>query len=504
MNHISNKKINNKEDNVIEAIKIANSKRIKDDKTIDIYSELNKVLSSIGLGSEEVKEKIFFSGKDPIVPSVLHLASAAAIGMAVKSIAVSNIWELRGGKSQNISIDLRKILHRLSPFYDKKWEKLNGFSPRSLDPFNPFSLKMFKTKDNRWVMPLNLYPRLKHETLSLLRSSEDSRDVENSILKWNALELEEESAKKGVVMPMIRTVEEFLAEPVCDYLGKLPLIQIEKIGESEPMPLSKGVSSPLEGIKALGMGHVIAGAGIGRALALYGADVLNIWRPGDFEHDMLYCTANVGVRSTTLEPLTQEGYSTIKNLLKDADIFYANRRFGYLERMKLTAEDCAEIHPGIIHVNVSLHGESGPWANRPGFDQTAGCVSGVMSLEGTPSNPKLPPISVVNDYLVAWLASAGALAALKRRAKEGGSYKVTVSLTRVSMWLLSLGIFDKEFAYSTANSSEEHNYLAPNLFTAETTLGHYQGVTEQVIMSETPGEYKTVLVPRGSCKAEWI
>jgi hypothetical protein len=64
--------------------------------------------------------------------------------------------------------------------------------------------------------------------------------------------------------------------------------------------------------------------------------------------------------------------------------------------------------------------------------------------------------------------------ALRRRAAEGGSYRVVVSLTRTVLWLLSLGIFDKEYAAATAGSSDEHTYVAADLFTAETPLGTYQ------------------------------
>jgi hypothetical protein len=52
-------------------------------------------------------------------------------------------------------------------------------------------------------------------------------------------------------------------------------------------------------------------------------------------------------------------------------------------------------------------------------------------------------------------------------------------------------------------ASEEHTYVAPDLFTAETPLGLYQGVTEQVVISRTPGSFRTVLVPRGSSKPDW-
>ncbi|MFL6518005.1 MAG: carnitine dehydratase, partial [Bacillus sp. (in: firmicutes)] len=69
-------------------------------------------------------------------------------------------------------------------------------------------------------------------------------------------------------MGMVRTLDEFLEEPVFkEYLSNVPLIEIEKIGESEPIPFTENPKYPLDGIRALGLGHVIAGAGIGRALA---------------------------------------------------------------------------------------------------------------------------------------------------------------------------------------------------------------------------------------------
>lgn len=111
---------------------------------------------------------------------------------------------------------------------------------------------------------------------------------------------------------------------------------------------------------------------------------------------------------------------------------------------------------------------------------------------------------VVNDYLVSWLAQVGAVAALRRRATDGGSYHVHVSLTRIALWILSLGLLDDDWVRSTLESGgERHRYLDPHTFTADTPLGAYQGVTEQVEMSATPGRYDPVLVPRGSCAPGW-
>jgi crotonobetainyl-CoA:carnitine CoA-transferase CaiB-like acyl-CoA transferase len=130
-------------------------------------------------------------------------------------------------------------------------------------------------------------------------------------------------------------------------------------------------------------------------------------------------------------------------------------------------------------------------------------VTGLFCIEGTPTDPKSPPIIPICDNVMGWLGTVGILAALRRRAEEGGSYRVTVSLSRTVLWLLSLGIFDKDYARMTAGSSDEHADVPPDLFTAETPLGTYQGITEK-LLSKTPPSFKTVLVPRGSSKPEWL
>ena len=72
------------------------------------------------------------------------------------------------------------------------------------------------------------------------------------------------------------------------------------------------------------------------------------------------------------------------------------------------------------------------------------------------------------------------------------------------LWLFSMGIFDKAYAQETAGSTDEHGYVAPDLFTAEPPLGTYQGMTDQVTLSRTPGAFRTVLAPRGSSKPAWV
>ena len=483
--------------------KLANPETNSD---FNLHGAVNDVLKDVGMSTADSGGKLASYGRDPIIPSPFKFGTMAAIGMAAKAVAVSALWRDRTGEGQDIAVDVRKALRRFAGFYDRKWETINGRAPALTDPMNPFlELPLFReTRDGRHIVALNIYPKVGARALSFLKCGVSVESLNNAILQWKADELENAAAEAGLIFAKVRTFEEFRKEAqYTDVLSRMPLITVEKIGESQPIPFKKAAKSPLDGIRAFGMGHVIAGAGIGRDLACYGADVLNVWRPDDTEVDGLAWEVQVGMRSTLLDR-SKEDRAKFDELLKDADIFFANRRPGYLERDGLDAETLSAKKPGLIHAQVLLHGNKGPWRNRPGFDEIGAAVTGVFAIEGTITHPKSPPIIPIVDNVVGWLGTVGILAALRQRALEGGSYRVTISLTRTVLWLLSLGIFDKDYAKATAGSSDEHANIAPDLFTAETPLGTYQGMTDQGVLSKTPGSFRTVLVPRGSSKPEWL
>jgi crotonobetainyl-CoA:carnitine CoA-transferase CaiB-like acyl-CoA transferase len=493
--------------NSLEAgVRASLAARIGEDRVIDPMNILATLLKGVGLKPDAAGGDVRFEGRDPIIASPLPLATMAAVSLMAKAVSAADIWRTRTGEGQDLAVHLGQVLHRLCPFYDRKWELLNGYPPGTpQDPTNPFMPGyMYPTRDGRTIQFINIYPRTKTAALAFLRCNDSPAAIGEAIRGYDAFALEEAANRAGLQATVVRTTEEFLASPQAPYVRDLPLIEIEKIGDSALEPFAADPVTPLDGVRALGLGHVIAGAGFGRALAYHGADVLNLWRPGDFEMDLTYYTANVGMRSSILELADPVDFARFTSLVRGADIFFSNRRPGYLKRFHLTASQLAEVRPGLIHVEMSLYGARGPWANRTGFDQNAGAVSGVLSLEGTPESPRLTEIFVVNDYAMAWLSAVGAMAALKRRAIEGGSYRVRISLVRLSLWLLEMGLFDKAYAQSVAGSAAEHAYLDPELFTAETPCGLYQGVTDQVSMSRTPGHYAIPLVPRGSSRAEWL
>jgi crotonobetainyl-CoA:carnitine CoA-transferase CaiB-like acyl-CoA transferase len=492
-----------------EAIRAAVAAPLDRDDAIDLHTALGQLLNGVGLAAADAGGAITFTGADPIVPSRLALASAASLGLVAKSVALAALWQDRGGPGQDIAMDLRVAPRRLCPFYEMRWELLNGYPPGS-DVDIATALRhtsMYRCGDGRWVLPQAQYPKLRRNALRLLGVPDDRDAVTAAVAGWaSAEDLELAGAEAGVVLPWVRTPEQFLAEEQYAALAARPLIEIRKIGESDPISWTADPEQPLSGVRALGLGHVIAGGGIGRTLALHGADVLNLWRPLEYESPAAYHSAQYGVRQATLHYRSERGQQTLDDLLSSADVFYANRRPALLDALGLSPEQAAERRPGIVHASVSVHGPTGPWRDRPGFDQTAGAVTGLFTLEGSEAEPAIPIITVVNDWIVPWLVTTGVVQALRRRASEGGSYSVHVSLTHVALWLLSLGVFDREYVAQAADGAggEQHEYRAPELLKSDGPLGRYQGLTDQVRMSATPGHYRFGLLPLGAARPEWL
>ena len=159
-----------------------------------------------------------------------------------------------------------------------------------------------------------------------------------------------------------------------------------------------------------------------------------------------------------LELISKEGRAKFGELLSKADVLVTNRRPGWRQRFNITPDEVLKERPGLIDTQITWAGETGPWSSRVGFDITATFALGLDNIEGSDEKPKHPSIFVACDYAAGWLATCGILSALLRRAKEGGSYRVGVSLVRTALWLPELGIFDRDYATKTAGSNDEHHY----------------------------------------------
>jgi hypothetical protein len=164
----------------------------------------------------------------------------------------------------------------------------------------------------------------------------------------------------------------------------------------------------------------------------------------------------------------------------------------------------------MTHNRAGDKGEKKSWEKMGLREQLIGAWRLVSYIESpADGSPKRVPMGEKAQGIIMYTpdgyvsAQLMTTATLKRRALEGGSYRIHISLARLSIWLLEMGIFDKTYAHQVGNSQGDHAYLSPEIFEADTPCGHYLGVTDQVKMSATLGFYKVPVVPRGSSRPEW-
>ncbi len=239
----------------------------------DLHGGVNELLKNVGMTAADSGGELTFYGQDPIVPSPFRFGTSAAIGLAAKTVAAAAIWRDRSGEGQDVHVDLRKAFRRFCGFYEGVWETVNGRPPApgffEGNPFFTFPA-FHETRDGRHVVALNFYPQLNWRTLNFLRCSQSPESINNAILQWRADDLETAAAEQGLVLAKLRSNEEFRRElQYTEVLSKMPLITVENIADTETFPYKPAAKMLLDGIRALGMGHEIAGAAeIGRDLQL--------------------------------------------------------------------------------------------------------------------------------------------------------------------------------------------------------------------------------------------
>ena len=469
--------------------------------------------------------KVVFTGRDPIVRSHFRIGACMAIPAMAAALEAAAIWRERTGQAQDLEVDLRESVYNILPYVGfvlQKKQQLGLLDPDDPLPAgftwrpkvndrelqlpllfgNPLSFAFFETKDGRMVTPTGLYPRHFNGFLNILHAPPDREAIAKAVRGWNAEDLDAIVADAGMVMGIHRTREEWLAHPQGQYLSKLPLIEIVKIGDSEPIPYSPEPARPLSGIRAISCSHVIASTTASRTLAEYGAEVLHVARDQSYEHEGIIIDVNVGMRSTLLNLKDPAHAQTLKGLLKKADVFVEGFRGRAMGSLGFGPEDVAREKPGIIYLSCRAYGWEGPWWNRAAFDMEALTVSGFTLEEGQGSGqPRFPPTMVLNDYVAGYIGAAGILAALRRRAREGGSYHVRISLARAAMWFMSLNSFETTDFDPTA---PDHRMIPLRTIKAQTPYGLVDRLAPQVKLSKTPGAWRDPLVAvRGGDLPVW-
>ncbi len=479
-------------------------------QTVDNHDDLLKVvdnmLSEVGLDRAELGGELTFAGLDPIRPTVLKVGAAGAAVIAANAVASALLYKERTGESQDIHVDLRQAYVNQSKWQDTLVDcvTVNGQS-RLIGP-NAFgehaNLHLLPTRDNRHVMVAGCYPSQFLKQAQIFNSGFTQEQLAASSIKHGADELEAMGNAAMIPITKVRTQEEFQASEHWPEHISTPLIHIEKIGDSPPEPLAPA-ERPLSGIRSLSMVHVVAAPHAQSTICGAGADGLNVHPANWFEEEMFYFSTHIGYRHAAIDPFNDR--AKVYKLIKDADIYMENLRPGLTDREGYSAEQLAEFRPGIICGSIKLN-TPGPYSQMPGFDFNAGALTGLFTECGTPHAPAFPnAVNVICDLLTGKMLAIGIQAALLRRAREGGSYRVRTTLSQGATWLMSLGLVSKTDLLELDNMGPEHQPIKPNLISGTTAWGDTTVIGSQVEMSKTPEVWRDpITMLPGSSYPGWL
>jgi len=451
------------------------------------------------LPQADIARRLRFYGTIPSFDSAHKLTLSAAAAIGAYAAAIEHWWHLAGGQRQVIGIDWMQAASGLNP---GQFQKQSGYLLPALSLLTELKADFYRTRDDRWFFPIGSYPHLRDGVLELLQCPNTVDGLQAAIGKWDALALEEAFAERKLPGAYARTASEWREHPQGRMLAQLPAIEIEKIGDSEPEPArANALARPLEGLRVLDLGHVIAGPIVARSLAEHGADVLRITSPTVQDPFRQTIDTNIGKHSAFLDLDRAVDYQKACELISGADVVVQSWRPGSLQRRGLGPEEVARIRPGVIYVSVTAYGDQGSWGTRGGFEQLGQVVSGIAIDEAFQGKPRVVPTYLLNDYLTGYLGATGAALALIRRAKEGGSYHVKVSLTQSSMWVQSLGRqpgFDP--ARPRRHFAEE---LMPVLETRSSAYGPLEQLPPVAQFSRTRARWDLPPAPNGAHLPQW-
>jgi len=255
-----------------------------------------------------------------------------------------------------------------------------------------------------------------------------------------------------------------------------------------------GVSSrplPLVGVKVLDISQVMAGPYTCMLLADMGADVIKVEPPGSGDQtrgamgfkmkgpdSMGFLNMNRNKRSITINLKSDAGKKILFELVKDADILVENYRPGVMKKLGVSYEVLSKINPRLVYASISGFGQSGPWADRPGFDLMAQAMSGVMAMTGHGDGRPVKAGVPVADIGCALFATYGILSAYIGAKNTGQGQYIDASL------------FDSALAFSIWDTAEYWGTGKPPvaLGTANRMSAPYQAVkakNEYFVMGAT-------------------
>ena len=186
---------------------------------------------------------------------------------------------------------------------------------------------------------------------------------------------------------------------------------------------------PLEGLRVIEMGQLLAGPFTGTILAYFGAEVIKVeppggdpirgWREVRDGTSLWYRSLGRNKKSVTLDLKSEQGRELVSKLLDTADVVIENFRPGLMEKWGLGPEQVKERNPGLVYARISGYGQTGPYASKPGYASVTEGFGGFRYINGEQGKAPVRPNISMGDTVAAIHAALGIALALIQRAKPG-------------------------------------------------------------------------------------
>lgn len=386
---------------------------------------LEKLRQAAALPAKAVSD-VHITGADPVVRTGLRVAETGAAAIAASGMAAAWLWYLKRDQRQQVRVDVAAATAAMQSY---KFMKVDGRPPGAV---MDVLTNAYRLKDGRWIYLHCNFPNLAEKNCLALGAQATPESIKQQVAQWDGLALEEAVFAAGGVGALVRSEEEWRALPQGVMAAAEPVLEIVRIADAPAQPLPAG-DRPLSGVRVLDLTRVLAGPTCAKNLAEHGADVLRISRPGLADSGVLDFDTGVGKRSAHLDLRDAAQMNEMRELVRGCDVFSQAYRPGTLDARGLSPQDAAALRPGIVYVTLNAWGFHGPWSSRRGYDTVVQAANG-FAWAGAHERPVFTPVAQ-QDYVAGYLMAYGAMAALARRATEGGSWLVRVSLAGCGEWI---------------------------------------------------------------------
>ena len=220
---------------------------------------------------------------------------------------------------------------------------------------------------------------------------------------------------------------------------------------------------PLAGVRVLDITQVLAGPYASYQLALMGADVIKIERPGDGDWTrtggadtdlakarmgLPYLTQNANKKSVTLDLKQEQGRAVLQRMLPSCDVFLENLRPGAMSTLGFSFEQVRQFRPNIVYCSISAFGQDGPLNKRRAYDHVVQGMSGIMHATGSRESGPTKVGAPYIDYATGLNGAFAILAALHEVRRTGNAVRLDVAMLDTALLLMASHVT----AYLTAGT----------------------------------------------------